>query len=118
MPARYPLPIYALLVASAFYLSAEAFAASRGDHLSVRATELYFLLVGFLLSWWVARDRECKSFSVSIDFHFYVLFFWLLVVPYYLLRTRGRSGVVPAILLVILAFCPTLIAVASAAVAL
>jgi len=109
MAARYLFPIYALLVVSLFYLGAEAFAASRGYELSVRSAELYFLLAGFLLACWVDRDRASRSFSASFDFPFYVIFFWALVVPYYLLRTRGKSGILPTLLIFILALGPTLI---------
>jgi hypothetical protein len=87
------------------------FALTRDDVLSQQSDGLYFLLVGFLLSWWIARDRARTSVAPSFDFHFYVVFFWLLVVPYYLLRTRGKSGLMPALLLLLLAFSPTLLAV-------
>ena len=111
MVSKLSIPICALLAISIVYASGEIFALAHEDLLSSRSSGLHALGSGFLLSWWVARDRAEKSFPVSFDFHFYVVFLWFLVVPYYLLSTRGRAGLGPALLVLFIAALPTLAAV-------
>src|ERR1041384_670634 len=69
---------------------------------------LFLLLrwVGFLwvMGWWLRTDsRKCAVASVY-DMGFFLYIAWPVVMPYYLLKTRGTKG-----LLFILAFIGTLV---------
>jgi hypothetical protein len=57
---------------------------------------------------WAAIDRRSRSFSVPFEFDAFVFFAWVLVVPYYLLRTRGPRGLISAMGFWALATTPTL----------
>ena len=47
-----------------------------------------------VLVWWVYVDRRRRGFSVPFEFEAFVFFAWPIVVPYYLVRTRGLRGLV------------------------
>jgi hypothetical protein len=56
---------------------------------------------------WAAIDRRSRSFSVPFEFDAFVFFAWVVVVPYYLLKTRGTRGLIGAIGFWALAITPT-----------
>lgn len=49
--------------------------------------EFRIILVG-----WVYFDRRASEFSAPFEFDAFMFFAWIFVLPYYLLRTRGRRG--------------------------
>ena len=49
--------------------------------------EFRIILVG-----WVYFDRRASEFSAPFEFDAFTFFAWIFVLPYYLLRTRGRRG--------------------------
>lgn len=58
---------------------------------------------------WAAIDRRSRSFSVPFEFDAFVFFAWVLVVPYYLLKTRGPRGLISAMGFWALAITPTVV---------
>jgi hypothetical protein len=49
--------------------------------------EFRSILVG-----WVYFARRASEFSAPFEFEAFMFFAWIFVLPYYLLRTRGRRG--------------------------
>ena len=57
-----------------------------------RATELLWAFeFQLVLALWIRADRRARGFSVPFEFDTFVFFAWPLVLPHYLLRTRGGS---------------------------
>ena len=58
-------------------------------------------IAGFLwiIGWWLVTDSRKRSFRWAFDMGLFLYIAWPLVMPYYLLKTRGAKG-----LLVILGF--------------
>ena len=56
---------------------------------------------------WAALDRRSRSYSVPFEFDAFVFFAWVVVVPYYLLKTRGARGLISAVGFWALAILPT-----------
>ena len=83
-----------LVLLTAIYAVGLSVLASHGYSARPQATSL---LWGFefqaLLAIWVRMDRRRRNLSLPFEFDAFVFFFWPLVVPYYLYRTRGKRGV-------------------------
>lgn len=58
------------------------------------------------LALYVRFDKRVRRFKVPFEFDAAVFFAWIVVVPYYLYRTRGRRGVLMAIGIFALAAVP------------
>ncbi|HEV2342391.1 MAG TPA: hypothetical protein VGS15_11380 [Candidatus Acidoferrales bacterium] len=58
------------------------------------------------LALYVRFDKRVRRFKVPFEFDAAVFFAWIVVVPYYLYRTRGRRGVLMAIGIIALAAVP------------
>jgi len=44
------------------------------------------------ISAWIIADRKRQGLPVSLDYGWYALYAWPIVLPYHLFRTRGRRG--------------------------
>src|SRR3978361_1861360 len=83
----YPLAVLGTLVA---FVSVETAAfAYRGQALPHETEALWALLVGVAWSWWVSADRQRNRRSTAFEFDALVFFAWPVVVPYYLVTSRG-----------------------------
>jgi hypothetical protein len=100
------LPLIALTF---IYSAGLAVLASRGisDTEGLRLFWIYTFAL-FMVRW-VGIDRRSRGVSVPFEFDAFVFFAWYLVVPYYLLRTRGARGLINALGFWTLALTPTLI---------
>ncbi len=58
----------------------------------------------WIVGWWLLRDSRKRGVAWVYDIGFFLSIAWPLIMPYYLLKTRGAKG-----LLVILAFVITYI---------
>jgi hypothetical protein len=61
----------------------------------------FFNYVGLLwiMGWWLLADSRKRGIAWVLDMGFFLSIAWIVVMPYYLLKTRGAKG-----LLLILAF--------------
>lgn len=53
---------------------------------------LYFAATAWAMAWWFVEDRRARGLAVSIDYGWFALWAWPLVLPYHLFRTRGWRG--------------------------
>jgi hypothetical protein len=62
-------------------------------------TLLYWIVLLWVIGWWLRADSRNRGIASVYDMGFFLFIAWPLVVPYYLVKTRGAKG-----LLIILAF--------------
>jgi hypothetical protein len=62
-------------------------------------TLLYALGLLWVIGWWLLRDSRKRGVQWAFDMGLFLYIAWPLIMPYYLLKTRGAKG-----LLVILGF--------------
>jgi len=60
---------------------------------------LYFFAFLWIIGWWLQEDARRRGISWVYDSGFLLYVAWPLVMPYYLLKSRGAKGI-----LVVLAF--------------
>ena len=99
-------PLTGLLMLSALYAvlaGAETYRGSYADDINL----LYNAGLSLTLAWWVYVDRRKRHYAAVYEFEAFVFFAWPLVVPYYLIQTRGwREGVVCCLLGALLVCLP------------
>jgi hypothetical protein len=67
-------------------------------HLGLQASADFEKVWGFvftcMLAFWVDTDSKNRAevYRPSFDFGLFIYLVWLIYLPYYLLRTRGRKG--------------------------
>ena len=76
-------------------------------------TLLYALGFLWVIGWWLLRDSRERSVEWVLDMGLFLYIAWPLIMPYYLLKTRGVKG-----LLVILGFIGVYLGALVAGVAL
>jgi hypothetical protein len=54
----------------------------------------------WVISWWLLTDSRKRDMALVYDIGFFLYLVWPLVMPYYLVKTRGLRG-----LLAVLGFC-------------
>src|SRR6266850_8300944 len=57
-----------------------------------------FALIDFvgllwIMGWWLLTDSRKRGVAWVYDIGFFLSIAWVIVMPYYLLRTRGKKGV-------------------------
>lgn len=62
-------------------------------------TPLYWAAFLWIIGWWLRTDSRKRGVASVYDMGFFLCIAWPLVMPYYLVKTRGAKG-----LLVILGF--------------
>ncbi len=82
--------------------------ASRGVSAPYGSSLFWRFAFALFMARWAAIDRRSHSFNVPFEFDAFVFFAWVLVVPYYLLKTRGPRGLISAMGFWALAITPTL----------
>lgn len=66
----------------------------RQEELSKRADYAWSFFFIVLVSFWVQKDSKSADFDKPFDFGFFLYLFLPILLPYYLLRTRGIEGIV------------------------
>ncbi len=54
---------------------------------------LWVFMFGLLVAWWCQIDARLHHANKGFDFGFIVYIFWPVMVPYYVLSTRGIEGI-------------------------
>jgi hypothetical protein len=67
----------------------------------------------WIIGWWLLKDSRKRGVAWVYDIGFFLSIAWPLIMPYYLLKTRGAKG-----LLLILAFASIYIAAVAVGMAL
>src|SRR5260221_518128 len=50
------------------------------------------LWMGLLVVWWVQRDARESKFDPCFEYDTFLFLAWPVLLPHYLIRTRGRGG--------------------------
>jgi hypothetical protein len=87
--SRSLIPLFALTAISAVGLSILVF---HGLDAPETTQLLWRFEFNLILTLWVRADRQFRGFRVPFEFDAFVFFGWLVVVPYYLYRSRGGRG--------------------------
>jgi len=84
-----------LLILSAIYVIGLAVLASHGYPARPEATALLWSLeFPTFLAIWVRIDRTRRNLSLPFEFDAFVFFGWPVALPYYLYRTRSKTGLI------------------------
>ena len=54
---------------------------------------LWYLIFSVIVAVWVNKEPEKVKFEAPFEFGAFVYFAWPLILPYYLVKTRGYEGV-------------------------
>ena len=63
-----------------------------GEDTPRNTNQMWAFFFGVLVAWWVHSDRRARGVSMPYEFEAFVVFLWPIVLPYYLYRTRGWTG--------------------------
>ena len=84
----------ALLLVTAIYTVGRAILDLHGVTPSQGVDLAWSFVFRMILVGWVYFDRRANGFVAPFEFDAFLFFAWIFVLPYYLLRTRGRRGLV------------------------
>ncbi len=87
-----PAPLlYSLVVITQF-----AYGAYLGAELEFPGAATFIFTVGLLwaVGWWLRRDNRRRGVLSIYDIGFFLYLAWPIVMPYYLIKTRGAKGLV------------------------
>ena len=82
-----------LLAFSILYSTSGSILAYPGEWVSDETDLFYWFFGNFLIAWWVKDDMSRKRFYGPYDFPAFVYFGLPVVLPYYLIKTRGWKGI-------------------------
>src|SRR5262245_8773583 len=57
--------------------------------------EIWSVVFALLVASWATADAQSRSCQRSFDFGFFIMSWWPLTLPFYLIRTRGIRGLGP-----------------------
>lgn len=84
-----------LIALSAGNSVVSALTASRGTNLSESTEVLWYFVFSVLVTLWARNDIADRAPAVSREYsHLLMFFFWPVVLPYHLLKSRGVEGLV------------------------
>ena len=96
-----------LLVLTLIFSFGRAMMALRGAGLPDGSELLLHYTFILFVARWVAVDRRSHRFDAPFEFYAFVFFAWLVVIPYYLYKTRGPRGLIRGLGFWILAAIPS-----------
>jgi hypothetical protein len=112
MPAsRFVLAAMAIALAGAAAL--QAFATSRGEDISRSSSELWYFTFNYAVALWVETDRRARGIPAPFEYSAGMFFFWPLLAPRYLFRTRRWRGLALGVGLFVLFLLPSLAGIAA-----
>ena len=100
-----------LLAFSILYSILISILAYTGEWTSYWTDFFYTFSVIFLIAWWVKDDMSKQKFYGPYEFPAFVYFGLPVVLPYYLIKTRGWKGILNAVGFFTLIMAPYLLAV-------
>ena len=102
-----------LLVAvlTAIVATSSYFLAVRGLKPSNEAFFFETTMYRLIVTGWVYLDRRCRALSLPFEFDAFMFFAWIILLPFYLYRTRRRRGLLFAGAILVLTVAPAAISV-------
>jgi len=101
-------PVNAIVFFAVLYYLASSIIVYLGDYPSHQFEFIWYLSNSILIAWWVVEDKKDYNFHAPFEFGAFVFFAWVVVVPYYLWKTRGRKSIGWSILVVGYFFIPSM----------
>ena len=96
MLGRIMNPLSGLLLLVVLYTANSATSGYYGEIPSAETDLMYAVGFSLLLTWWVHVDLKKRRYPAPFEFGAFVFFFaWIVVVPFYLIQTRGWKGLPP-----------------------
>ena len=80
-----------------------------GHDPSIEAGTLMALVLTLMFAWWAFDDAKKQKYHRPYEFGAFILFAWPIVLPFYLVETRGWKGIWVFFVFVLLYFLPWLI---------
>lgn len=99
-----------LLAFSIVYSILLSILAYSGEWVSYETDYFFVFSIGFLIAWWVKEDMLKRKLFGLFDFQAYVCGGWPLILPYYLIKTRGWKGILYTVVFFTLFMAPYLLA--------
>ena len=95
-----------LLTLTLIYALGLAFLASSGKAAPEGTSLLWKFVFALFMVRWVGQDRRLYDLRTPFEFNAFVFFAWVVVLPYYLCKTRGPRGLLNALGFYLLAIIP------------
>jgi len=100
-----------LIAFCSLYSLSSSILAYSGDWTSDRTDLFYIFSTNLLIAWWVKDDMGQKRFYGPYEFPAFVFFGLPVVLPYYLIKTRGWRGILNSVGFFALIMAPDLLTV-------
>lgn len=101
-------PINVIVFFAAIYYLLSSVAVYLGGYPSYEFQLLWYISNSLFIAWWVIEDKKKQNYHAPYEFGAFVFFAWLIVVPYYLWRTRGRKSFGWSILVILYFYLPNI----------
>ena len=101
-----PYFLIVLLIICAGVSTVEVILNMRGEDLSEATSSAWTFIYVILVALWVQRDSLNEKFERPFDFGLFLYLFLPVLLPYYLVRTRGVEGIFTFLGFVLVYFLP------------
>lgn len=82
----------------------------KGGEVSNGTAHLYNAAFGFLVAWSVELDRKALGVSAPFEYSAFMFFFWWILLPFYLFKTRQWRGLTTALGVFFVSSLPSIVA--------
>lgn len=86
--------VFALFFLSLVYSCAQVVLNMQEEVVSDSTDVLWTFIFAILIAVWAKKEPKQKEFDAPFDFGSFLYFAWPVVLPYYLVKTRGSEGLV------------------------
>ena len=86
--------IFVLFFLSVAYSIVQVSLNSQAEVVSDASDTLWAILYSVLVAVWATKEPKQESFQAPFEFGAFLYFAWPIVLPYYLVKTRGIEGLV------------------------
>ncbi len=83
-----------MLFLSAIYSTLQVYLNVQQIEVSASTATLWMFVFAMLIAFWANKEPKQKEFEGTFEFPALVYFVWPIVMPYYLVKTRGLEGLV------------------------
>jgi hypothetical protein len=108
-PRFFAKPLLPVVALAAVYGAGVAVLAMHGARPTHAAEFIWKEILALFLVRWVAVDRRTTRFHGSYEFDAFLFIGWVIVLPYYLVKTRGGRGLLPLLGFWAIAIIPSLV---------
>ena len=78
----------------------------KGYDPSIEAEQLMFVYITFMFACWILEDAKEQKYHRPYEFGAFIFFAWPILIPIYLVETRGWKGLIIFPVFVILYYLP------------